>query len=104
MQRDLNSRSSVHEFEGTRAKTLRITVDLVDKGDERRMKFVPAPTGDARDPGGLIAAWNDYQKTFWQLVQRGEVAYRRARKPIAALLAASAASTIPSSRPSRSVP
>src|SRR4051812_17598192 len=58
-----------------RAKTVRITVDLVDKGDEWRMKFAPAPAGDAPDPAGLIGAWNDYQKTFWQLVQRGEVAY-----------------------------
>jgi len=39
------------------------------------MKFVPAPVGDAPDPAGLIGAWNDYQKTFWQLVQRGELAY-----------------------------
>src|SRR5438270_5023966 len=58
-----------------RAKTLRITVDLVDKGDEWRMKLTPAPAGTAPDPAGLIAAWGEYQKTFWQLVQAHEISY-----------------------------
>ncbi|WNG36731.1 HEAT repeat domain-containing protein [Archangium violaceum] len=53
--------------------TMRVTVDLVDIGDEWRMPFNPEPTGDVADPEGLIAAWSDYLKTFWTLRSQGAV-------------------------------
>lgn len=54
-------------------KTLRITIDVVDPGDEWRMQFTPSPLGDRDDPAGLIAAWNDYRKAYWALQQKGEL-------------------------------
>jgi hypothetical protein len=53
--------------------TMRVTVDLVDEGDEWRMRFSPAPQGSVPDPEGLVAAWQDYLKTFWDLQRKGEV-------------------------------
>ncbi|RKH93915.1 HEAT repeat domain-containing protein, partial [Corallococcus praedator] len=47
--------------------TFRVTVDLVEPGDEWRMRFAPAPTGTVEDPEGLIAAWGAYQQTYWKL-------------------------------------
>jgi hypothetical protein len=53
--------------------TMRLTVDLVDVGDEWRMQFSPAPQGNVPDPEGLIAAWQDYRKVFSELQKAGEV-------------------------------
>jgi hypothetical protein len=53
--------------------TMRVTVDLVDTGDEWRMPFAPEPQGDIADPEGLLAAWADYLKTFWKLRKEGAV-------------------------------
>ncbi|MDY7230456.1 HEAT repeat domain-containing protein [Hyalangium rubrum] len=53
--------------------TFRVTVDLVDPGDEWRMRFSPEPQGDIPDPEGLLAAWGDYQKTYWKLSSEGAV-------------------------------
>ncbi len=54
-------------------RTMRVTVDLVDVGDEWRMPFSPEPQGDAPDPEGLIAAWKDYNKKLWKLRSEGAV-------------------------------
>jgi hypothetical protein len=54
-------------------RTIRVTVDLVDAGDEWRMPFTPEPQGDVPDPGGLIAAWKDYNKKLWKLRSEGVV-------------------------------
>ncbi len=50
-----------------------VTIDLVDKGDEARMKFAPEPKGHVKDPGGLIAAWIAYEDQAWKLVNAGEL-------------------------------
>ncbi|SEU35256.1 hypothetical protein [Stigmatella erecta] len=52
-------------------KTLAVTVDLVDKGDEWRLAYAPEPTGSVEDPGGLLAAWDAYHARMWQLVNTG---------------------------------
>ncbi|MCY1033722.1 HEAT repeat domain-containing protein [Corallococcus sp. BB11-1] len=54
-------------------RTFRVTVDLVEPGNEWRMRFAPAPTGSVEDPGGLIAAWGAYQQTYWTLRREGAV-------------------------------
>jgi hypothetical protein len=48
-----------------------ITIDLVDADDPDRVTFAPAPAKDTADPAGLVAAWLDYDKVVWSLVQRG---------------------------------
>ncbi|RKH33851.1 HEAT repeat domain-containing protein [Corallococcus sicarius] len=53
--------------------TFRVTVDLVEPGDEWRMRFDPPPTGMVEDPEGLIAAWGAYQQTYWKLRREGAV-------------------------------
>ena len=52
-------------------KTLAVTVDLVDKGDEWRLAYAPEPTGSVEDPAGLLAAWNAYHTKMWELVNAG---------------------------------
>lgn len=51
----------------------RVTVDLVDVGDEWRMRFSPAPQGDVADPEGLLAAWGKYVEAYWKLRNAGEL-------------------------------
>jgi hypothetical protein len=64
------SRLSVVEWAPTR--TVRVTVELVDAGDEWRMPFSPEPQGDiAEDPEGLMAAWKDWLKKLWKLRSEG---------------------------------
>jgi hypothetical protein len=53
--------------------TMRVAVDVVDRGDEWRMRFNPEPQGEVADPEGLIAAWRDYQKLYWKLRKEGAV-------------------------------
>lgn len=54
-------------------KSLAVTVDLVDKGDEWRLTYGPEPTGSVEDPAGLLVAWNEYLTRMWKLVNSGEV-------------------------------
>jgi hypothetical protein len=54
---------------------LRVTVDLVDVGDEWRMRFSPAPQGDVADPEGLIAAWGKYLEAYWKLRNADQLAF-----------------------------
>lgn len=56
-----------------RTNILRVTVDLVDEGDEWRMRFSPAPQGDVEDPEGLLAAWGRYVNAYWRLRNAGEL-------------------------------
>lgn len=56
-----------------RTNILRVTVDLVDEGDEWRMRFSPAPQGDVEDPEGLLAAWGKYVDAYWKLRNTGEL-------------------------------
>ncbi|QSQ17538.1 hypothetical protein [Myxococcus landrumensis] len=53
--------------------TLRVTVDVVDLGDEWRLEYAPAPTGSVAEPEGLLAAWSAYLTRMWQLVNSGVV-------------------------------
>jgi hypothetical protein len=57
-----------------RTNILRVTVDLVDEGDEWRMRFSPAPQGEVEDPEGLLAAWGKYVEAYWKLRNAGELA------------------------------
>lgn len=51
-----------------------LTVDVVDESDrEERMSFSPAPTDDVPDPGGLLAAWREYERTGLELLMGGEI-------------------------------
>ncbi len=53
--------------------TFRVTVDLVEPGDEWRMRFAPEPTGTVEDPEGLLAAWGAYQQEYWRLRNAGRL-------------------------------
>jgi hypothetical protein len=64
-------RTSVTNY--AEGQTVAVTVDLVDKGDEWRLAYAPEPTGSVEDPAGLLAAWNAYLVTMWQLVNAGEL-------------------------------
>jgi len=61
-------RYSVIEYPGN---IMRVTVDLVDQGDEWRMTFLPAPQGQPPDPEGLVSAWASYQEKLQELRQKG---------------------------------
>ncbi len=54
---------------------MRLTVDLVDEGDEWRMRFSPAPQGEVADPEGLLAAWGDFVRAYWKLENAGALAF-----------------------------
>jgi hypothetical protein len=64
-------RTSVTNYAADR--TLAVTVDLVDRGDEWRLAYAPEPTGSVEDPAGLLAAWDAYHSRMWKLVNTGEV-------------------------------
>jgi hypothetical protein len=61
-------RYSVGETPGN---VMSVTVDLVDQGDEWRMKFLPAPQGQPPDPDGLVSAWGSYFTKLWELRNAG---------------------------------
>jgi hypothetical protein len=62
---------SVVEYPPTH--TMRVAVDVVDPGDEWRMRLNPEPQGEVADPEGLITAWQDYQKLYWKLQKQGAI-------------------------------
>lgn len=62
-------------FAGYPDNTFAVTVDWVDKGDEWRMHFDPAPTGHVPDPDGLVAAWVDYLAKLMALREKGEMSW-----------------------------
>jgi hypothetical protein len=57
-------------------RSLRVTVDVVDKGDEWRLQYDPAPTGSVEEPEGLLTAWSTYYKRMWQLVNAKEISVK----------------------------
>jgi hypothetical protein len=63
--------SMIAYFAGPHAHEGYVTIDLVDKGDEARMKFADPPIGAVDDPGGLVAAWQAYEQKFLELLQAG---------------------------------
>ena len=59
---------SVVEYPGNQ---MRVTVNLVDPGDEWRMTFQPPPQGSPPDPSGLVSAWVSYLEKLQELRQAG---------------------------------
>ena len=54
------------------------TLDVVEKADKAtRMDFLPRPKGEFKDPDGVLAAWESYMDTGWQLVKSGEITTAR---------------------------
>lgn len=51
-----------------------ITLDVVEKQDvAKRMPFYAAPTGEFRDPDGLIKAWAEYENQALDLIEAGQL-------------------------------
>lgn len=49
-----------------------VSIDVVEQVDvARRMPFRPAPTQDFADPGGLLAAWREYEQKWLTLALAG---------------------------------
>jgi hypothetical protein len=65
--------SCIDYFEGPEAGRSYVTVDLVDCGDEERLRFDPTPTGHIDDPLGLVAAWRQYEQEAWDLLRAGQL-------------------------------
>ncbi|MBI5209002.1 MAG: HEAT repeat domain-containing protein [Elusimicrobia bacterium] len=56
----------------TSGRAAYITFDLVDMKDAKaRMPFRPAPVGSVADPGGLLAAWQEYSDLGMSLRLKG---------------------------------
>jgi hypothetical protein len=59
-----------------------LTIDVVERRDaERRMAFVPAPTGEHADPEGLVADWQTYEAKVMELMGAGEMSPARVDCP-----------------------
>jgi hypothetical protein len=51
---------------------LYLTLDVVEESDvARRMPFLPAPSEELKDPGGLLKLWADYEEEALKLVEAG---------------------------------
>ncbi|WP_224248834.1 hypothetical protein [Hyalangium gracile] len=64
-------RCGITNYEDTR--TVEVTVNLVDVGDEWRLDFAPAPDGAPEDPEGLVAAWAAYEAQAGALYRAGQL-------------------------------
>ncbi len=59
-----------------------VTVDVVETKDMKsRMTFGPAPTGDVEDPGDLLAAWKEYEKTYFRMLREQKISPQRVDCP-----------------------
>lgn len=59
-----------------------LTIDAVERADmASRLAFRPVPQGSVQDPAGLIAAWKEYEATFFGLLQRNEISPQRVDCP-----------------------
>jgi hypothetical protein len=52
-----------------------------EKDRQRRMTFLPAPSGHFKDPDGLLAAWREYEEAGFALIDKGELKADRVRCP-----------------------
>lgn len=53
-----------------------LSIDIVDKQEEnRRMSFLPEPTGNPQDPDRLISEWREYERKGWELVKQGMIQF-----------------------------
>jgi hypothetical protein len=51
---------------------INVTIDVVEKDDEaRRMPFRAARTRELADPGGLLAAWSEFTRKWYELALSG---------------------------------
>lgn len=65
---------SIIQFFEPGALALHMTLDVVEEKDAaRRMPFLPAPTAELADPGGLIKEWGEYEATAFDLVEAGKL-------------------------------
>ncbi len=65
--------SIVEYFEGENLP-LYITLDVVEPSDvATRMPFMAPPTGEFKDPGSLIQAWNEYEDIAMELIETGQI-------------------------------
>jgi hypothetical protein len=65
-----------------KGKYVYVTIDIVDQKDNRRLSgFLPAPDKEFSDPDGLLAAWEKYEKTASDLLNKGELKASRPRCP-----------------------
>ncbi|WP_437739835.1 HEAT repeat domain-containing protein [Sorangium sp. So ce302] len=59
-----------------------VTVDVVERRDlKKRLTFGPQPKGDFEDPAGLLAAWKDYQETYFRMMYEKAIGPERAACP-----------------------
>jgi hypothetical protein len=59
-----------------------LTIDAVEQADmASRFRFRPVPQGSVPDPAGLIAAWKEYEATFFGLLRRSEISPKRVDCP-----------------------
>lgn len=59
-----------------------ITVDVVERKDMKaRLTFGPEPKGDFEDPEGLLAAWKEYEATFFKMMREKEIGPERVECP-----------------------
>ncbi|WP_437973203.1 HEAT repeat domain-containing protein [Sorangium sp. So ce295] len=59
-----------------------VTVDVVERRDmKKRLTFGLQPKGDLEDPAGLLAAWKDYQDTYFRMMHKKEIGPERAACP-----------------------
>ncbi|WP_438038017.1 HEAT repeat domain-containing protein [Sorangium sp. So ce128] len=60
-----------------------VTVDVVERRElKKRLTFGPQPKGDFEDPAGLLAAWKDYQDTYFRMMyENKEIRPERAACP-----------------------
>jgi hypothetical protein len=59
-----------------------VTIDVVERKDMKaRLTFGPAPKGDFEDPDGLLAAWKEYESTYFSMMRAGEIGPQRVECP-----------------------
>lgn len=62
--------------------TYYLTIDIVGRRDAAwRMPFAPAPAGTYEDPGGVLAAWDAFERATHELIQAGEIGPAQAGCP-----------------------
>jgi hypothetical protein len=56
------------------ANVVDITIEVVDSADAAvRLSFDPEPSGSVADPNGVLAAWDEYQRTSFDLIQTRQI-------------------------------
>ncbi|MDC3959863.1 HEAT repeat domain-containing protein [Polyangium jinanense] len=59
-----------------------VTVDVVERKDmKKRLTFGPEPKGDFEDPAGLLAAWKEYESTFFRMMREKQIGPERVACP-----------------------